>query len=447
MELTHAEHKANGNAAYQQKQYRTAIGHYTLAIGLSKEELELLKNQQAEDESSNNNLKAVLPQLATLLASYYGNRAAAFTMLLEHQEALDDCDRAIQVDPKAIKAYFRKAKILFTLGRLDESLKAYSYGMIHDPNNAKAIKERADVQTIQKRFQLANEALQKTDNHPKKNARQALAQIELVLASCPTWGAATLTKIDALVRLHRIEAALALSTQLMTQDGYESNNDLIFLRAQCLFYQANIEGTMNHLRNILASDPDNTKAFQMVKMVRALKKIKQEADTAYKARNYEQAIALYVDAIAACPTENKAFTAKLYLNRALSHNGLRQHSECVADCTLALTAADEDYPKAVLRRAASLLLLGGKDEIMRAIRDYDHYANQGWAKTQEEQADLRKKMQNAKVQLKRVGKKDLYKIMGVSRDATDAEIKKSYRKMALKHHVRLLCIVVVCAYV
>ena len=30
--------------------------------------------------------------------------------------------------------------------------------------------------------------------------------------------------------------------------------------------------------------------------------------------------------------------------------------------------------------------------------------------------------------------KDFYKILGVSRDATDSELKKAYRKLALKYH-------------
>lgn len=43
-------------------------------------------------------------------------------------------------------------------------------------------------------------------------------------------------------------------------------------------------------------------------------------------------------------------------------------------------------------------------------------------------------LQDAKMQLKRSKRKDYYKILGVSKNASDDEIKKSYRKMALVHH-------------
>ena len=43
-------------------------------------------------------------------------------------------------------------------------------------------------------------------------------------------------------------------------------------------------------------------------------------------------------------------------------------------------------------------------------------------------------IRRAELELKKAKRKDLYKILGVDKDATDNEIKKSYRKLAIIHH-------------
>jgi stress-induced-phosphoprotein 1 len=47
-------------------------------------------------------------------ARNYANRAAAYMKLMALPEAEKDCDMAIKIDPKFVKAYIRKAAILFT---------------------------------------------------------------------------------------------------------------------------------------------------------------------------------------------------------------------------------------------------------------------------------------------------------------------------------------------
>ena len=47
---------------------------------------------------------------------------------------------------------------------------------------------------------------------------------------------------------------------------------------------------------------------------------------------------------------------------------------------------------------------------------------------------MRDKLNEAEVALKRSKEKDYYKILGVKRDATEKEIKKAYRKLALQWH-------------
>lgn len=47
---------------------------------------------------------------------------------------------------------------------------------------------------------------------------------------------------------------------------------------------------------------------------------------------------------------------------------------------------------------------------------------------------LNTELKKAEAELKRSKTKDYYKILGIKRDCTEAEIKKGYRQQSLKHH-------------
>lgn len=49
-------------------------------------------------------------------------------------------------------------------------------------------------------------------------------------------------------------------------------------------------------------------------------------------------------------------------------------------------------------------------------------------------AGLRQKLQDAKLELKKSKRKDYYKILEISKDVTEEEIKKAYKRQALKWH-------------
>ena len=64
-----------------------------------------------------------------------------------------------------------------------------------------------------------------------------------------------------------------------------------------------------------------------------------------------------------------------------------------------------------------------------AVRDYELAS-----KMDRGNQEVRQLLQQAKLELKKSKRKDYYKILGVTKDANDDDIKKAYRKRALVHH-------------
>lgn len=431
--ISHSEHKENGNSAYKQQDYRTAISHYTLAI------------ETAKDDLGQSSSPLQPPCDSSTLATYYNNRAAAFTMILQYEEVIDDCNQAILHNPSFLKAYFRKAKAQISLGLLSLATDTLNKAAIHDPNNATIVTLKQEVEALIEKNELVRSLLEKMDEKrefppfplPKaRDAQQALNQIMMISASCPAWRDILVEKTKAFVALGKVSDAYATTSSLMrTKDGnnYHNSTRLLLYRAYALQHMGNLDDAMKHLKQILSIDPDNGVAFSFHKILRNLGKKKEEADLNYKNKDFEKASESYSEALdmKGCIAH---YRAKVYFNRACASANLRNHNQVILDCTKALEL-DNEYVKAILRRAGSYLVLGGEDECNRAIRDYEAIMDFAEKRGDEVQMEeMKKKLREAKVQLKRSKQKDFYKILNVARDATDSEIKKSYRKSALRWH-------------
>ncbi|KAE8537884.1 hypothetical protein D1P53_005945 [Cryptococcus gattii VGV] len=98
--------KTKGNNLMGQKLYESAIEQYTEAIRLDPNPV------------------------------YYSNRAAAWGGAGQHEKAVEDAEKALELDPKFTKAYSRLGHAHFSLGNYSDAVKAYENGLELDPSNA-----------------------------------------------------------------------------------------------------------------------------------------------------------------------------------------------------------------------------------------------------------------------------------------------------------------------
>lgn len=108
--------KAAGNAALGQKNYSLAIDNYTKAI---------------REDGSNH--------------VYYSNRSAAYLSKGDANNALDDANACIALNPQFTKGYSRKGAALHSLKRYNDSIAAYNDGLSKFPEDAGLKKGLADA--------------------------------------------------------------------------------------------------------------------------------------------------------------------------------------------------------------------------------------------------------------------------------------------------------------
>jgi DnaJ family protein C protein 7 len=230
-----------------------------------------------------------------------------------------------------------------------------------------------------------------------------------------------LLKAECLALLGRHDEANDIAIGIMQTNT--TNADAIYVRGLTLYYMDNLEKSLQHFGQALALDPDHKKARQMRLRAKNIKEKKESGNELFKTGKYKEAFTVYTEALE-IDQSNKEINSKLFYNRALVNSKLGNIRDTIADCTQALQL-NEKYLKAILMRAKSHYQLENFDE---AVKDYEA------AMKIEKTVEIKNLLKDAKLQLKKSKRKDYYKILGVTKQATEDEIKKAYKKRALSHH-------------
>ncbi|KAJ7087181.1 hypothetical protein B0H15DRAFT_781720 [Mycena belliarum] len=133
--------KQQGNEYYKGKRFREALGFYTQGVDAKPTDLGL---QEA------------------LLC----NRAACNLELKNNGSVLRDCSKALTLNPRSSKAFYRSALALIALERAEEALDCCDRCLNYDPDNK-------GVQAARLRGQHLKEALEKKEKERSEKIQQA----------------------------------------------------------------------------------------------------------------------------------------------------------------------------------------------------------------------------------------------------------------------------------
>ncbi|KAF9350237.1 hypothetical protein BGX26_011551 [Mortierella sp. AD094] len=386
--LTAEQLKAHANEEYKRGDYAVAIDLYGQCIKL---------------EPSN--------------ATYYGNRSAALMMIKKYTDAAKDCQTAVQLDPAFVKGYLRGAKCQMQLGNINESIRLYTKTLELEPKNAQAAKELAQVNHLQAQIDQIQQYMANKQFGLGANAcDRLLGMVDLAPRKWLIW------KGECLIGKKDFNGASSVAMDLLRKDS--QNSDAIYLRAQVLYSQGENVKSVTHCQEALRCDPDCAKARVLMKKARNLEAQKTAGNDAFKAGKLQEAYDLYTAALAIDP-ENESTNSKLYSNRATVLAKLARYEEAVQDCDASLKL-DPSFVKVLRKRAECQLKLEKYEDAVRDLKSALEFD-----KTNK---DVRRELQTAELELKKSLRKDYYKVLGVSKDAGESEIKKAYRKQALLYH-------------
>lgn len=391
--------KDQGNEFYKKKEYVKALEMYTKAH-----------------------------ELHPTNAIYLGNRSAVYIAQENWTQALRDSKEATKVDKTYVKGYSREIKCNIALGNV-----AAARSSIENIRNN--VKLDGDFDTI---FKLELQQLKHLENAIQQ-AKNSEAKKEYRQASYYYKVASQAAVADKNLHINHIKntalAGQVMDAHKMIFDVLQKNSNdanAILVRGICFHLEDNTEKALTHFSQALRLAPDLTEAKTYRMICKKIKEVKEKGNACFKEQNYTQAIEVYTEALTIDPP-NRACNAKLLFNRALARSKIKETDPDKAeardrlikkDCDSAIEF-DEKYVKAYRRRALVNQNLGEHDQ---AVRDFETVAKL------EPTRENKQAVQQAKKQAKLAERKDYYKILKVSKDAEEKDLKKAYKKMALVHH-------------
>jgi DnaJ family protein C protein 7 len=376
-----------GNKEFQKKSYSKAIEYYTKAINIQKDKV------------------------------YYSNRSSCYLGLKNYKKALDDGEMSIKLDPSFEKAYFKAGIAAKKLGMLAKAVEIFKAGIELGTKNPTLQKELEDTSILLKYQNNLEEHIN------KQEYKDALRKVNNLIENCEGDLDLIEKKIKVLCWLGSVDKAREF---LVTQESYlknEAEHLYFFLNYFTALHENNRIEALKYLQNGIRRSPDDHKLAEALKHFRIIDKKKENADTLFKNHKYQEALTVYEE-IVASESAVKKFSAICLSNISSCYLKLK-NIEKAYEYIKKATNEDPEYAKAFHR----------KGEIEKQMNNYVD-AEQSLRRAQglNPSLNLQSKIQEYAKHNKTHNAKDFYKILGVDKKALAEDIKKAYRKLAMKYH-------------
>lgn len=380
------------------------------------------------------------------------------------QDALTYFDIAISRDPKNYLTFFRRGAAYLSLGRTTQAQNDFDKVLELKPGFEGALLQRAKIRARKADWAAARkdyEAAGKADEIAQLDEAQGAALLAHEAAEKGDWdacighagtaiivagGAYDIRKTRARCRFEKGEVVEGISDlQHLLQINTGDIEPHLQSSAMAFYSLGETDKGLKHIAQCLQSDPDSKKCMKLRRREKNLEKDLKRVRTMFEKRQFATASKLLIDRGEENPGLLKEvkqdfadYTAAGYIYKN-SPQGLYQNlveMTCEAYVEMGNNKKGTPYcTEAVRLNSNSLFGLLHKaqsqleaDEFEDCIRTLDA------AKEHHSHQKLDELHQKAHTLLKRSKTKDYYKVLGVTRDADDRDIKRAYRKLTKVYH-------------
>ena len=380
--------KEKGNALFKQKRYEDAIAYYNKAIKLNP-------NQEV----------------------LYSNKGTCEKCLKEYKEAIRDYEKALEINPKNTKNMNRLASVYIIKGKIGDAKIMQEKALNLEPYNS-TFKEQ--MTTIEK---ILEDEIKLEDKIKDKKFEDAEEVCKRLIEKVSDFSDLKLKYIQVLIENVKLTDALQYINKEINFEDKKNNEQFDYLTALCLYYDGQYEKAKKQI-NLMKSKGNSIDTKDLLNKVNTIESVKNKANEIFKQKKYEEAIEEYTKILEFDPS-NKKFNSLILANRALCYQKLNKNVEALRDSNQSIKL-NPFYARGYIKRGNVYMELKMFDDAradFQKAKDLDPNISgvEGYLN------DANKKAESAR-------KRDYYAILGIDKNADEKEIKRAYKKMAMKYH-------------
>lgn len=350
-------------------------------------------------------------------AAFYSNRAACHIHLKRFHKAIDDCKKAIELDEKSVKPYYRLAQAHAALGELKQAQDVLKSGIERHPNEPNMLREHDSMQILSSYKDGLTKMIE------EQQLPEALKKVSSLLEKCEMDYDLLVMKIELLCKTGEPKNAQQLLTERQAFLSAKSPTQFVVLSAMTDRYSNKIDEAKRKLQAGVRADPDSENLRSELKHLFAMESAKAQGNKAFTEKRFPEAIKLYDECLLLDPY-NGLWKATLCSNKASCYMALKE-TKAALDLMKTATLFDPSQAKSWYKRGMLEKDLKEWEAAMESMKK---------AKSLDNTLSIENDIKLINQELKKINDKNYYEVLGVAKTASQDEIKSAYKNLVRKYH-------------